>query len=164
MDALIEKARTMAASVHAEQRYGEQPYTVHLAAVVAVMTRFGVTDPALLAAGWMHDAVEDTALTRAAVVEALGERVAALVDAVTDGPGGNRATRKARPYRLIPQVPGAVVVKLADRIANVESAQASRPGLLAMYAREHGSFRRKLCQPGEAEEMWAHLDALLGGQ
>ena len=161
MDNKQRRAQALAAAAHATQRYGDAPYMVHLAAVVAVMERFGITDADVLAAGWLHDTIEDTDLTREAVVDAVGERAAAMVDAVADGPGDNRAERKARPYQMIPQTPGAVLVKLADRIANVESAQASRPGLLKMYRREHLAFRQKLRQDGEAEEMWAHLDALL---
>ncbi|MEL6346195.1 MAG: HD domain-containing protein [Myxococcota bacterium] len=161
---LIATAKAMAAHAHSTQRYGERPYTVHLAAAVAVLRRFGLgDDPEVVAATWLHDAIEDTDLTREAIASALGERVAAMVDAVTDGPGENRTQRKARPYQVIPQTPDAVLVKLADRIANVESALENRPGLVRMYRREHPTFREKLYTVGVADEMWAHLDGLISG-
>lgn len=161
MDDKLRRAQALATEAHQGQRYGDAPYTVHLAAVVAVMERFGIVDVDVLAAGWLHDTIEDTPVSRAEVAAAVGERAASMVDAVSDGPGENRKARKARPYRLIPQTPGAVLVKLADRIANVESASKARPGLLEMYRREHPAFRQKLQQDGEADAMWAHLDALL---
>lgn len=164
-DALVPSARALALSAHGAQRYGEEPYEVHLAAAVAVLERHGLTDPELLAAAWLHDSIEDTELSRAAVAETAGERVAAMVDAVSDGPGDNRKQRKQRPYRLIPQTPGAVLIKLADRIANVEAAVGRRPGLLAMYRKEHARFRELLCDPedGVAAPLWATLDGLLAG-
>ncbi|MFT4980087.1 MAG: (p)ppGpp synthase/HD superfamily hydrolase [Myxococcota bacterium] len=160
MEDKISRARALAAAVHAGQRYGTSPYTVHLAAAVAVLERFGFTDPELLAAAWLHDALEDTALSRETLAAQLGDRVASLVDAVTDGPGTSRAERKARPYSLIPLTPDAILIKLADRIANVESAQTSKPRLLAMYRLEQLTFRSKLSQPGVALPMWTHLESL----
>ncbi len=160
---LVEKARALAQRVHHNQRYGDQPYTVHLAHAVSVLERHGLTDPELVAAGWLHDSIEDTEVTREEVALLAGERVAAMVDAVSDGPGANRRERKARPYRLIPQTPGSVLIKLADRIANVEAAVEKRPGLLAMYRAEHPGFRTKLHDPTDrrAAPLWAELDGLL---
>jgi len=42
------------------QLYANLPYTHHLADVARVLREFGVTDPALLTAAWLHDLVEDT--------------------------------------------------------------------------------------------------------
>ena len=163
-DSLIERARVLAAQAHAGQQYGAQPYTVHLAEAVAVLARFGVADAEVVAATWLHDALEDTPLTRDEIVATAGARVAAMVAAVSDGPGQNRRERKEQPYRLIPQTPGAVLVKLADRIANVESAAAGRPELLAMYRKEYPVFQQRLRDPEDAvaAPLWARLAALLG--
>lgn len=162
MTDLVETARSMATKAHATQRYGDLPYTVHLGDVVEVLRRFELADDVeLIAAAWLHDAVEDTELTVPQVRAVLGERVASLVDAVTDGPGANRRERKARPYTMIPKTPGAIAVKLADRIANVESARRSRPRLLAMYRKEHSTFREKLYRPGQADVLWDHLDRII---
>lgn len=160
---LVETARALAHHAHRDQRYGDQPYTVHLAQVAAVLVRHGLDEPALLAAAWLHDTIEDTPTTRADVASAAGEHVAAMVDAVTDGPGADRATRKQRPYRLIPQTQDAVLVKLADRIANVEAAVEVRPAILAKYQREHPHFRATLHRADDprAAPLWTTLDALL---
>jgi (p)ppGpp synthase/HD superfamily hydrolase len=157
----LNAVRRFATAAHGGQRYGDQPYTIHLAAVVDCLSTFGITDPVILAAGWLHDVVEDTDTTLAEVAEVAGDAAAVIVDAVTDGEGDNRKARKARPYRLIPTVAGALEVKLADRIANVTSAASRRPVLFKMYRREHKTFRNRLYRPGHVVEMWAHLDALL---
>ena len=59
MDVSIEQAREFAIIAHGEQRYGDEPYASHLAAVVQIMDDFGL--PAeFKVAGWLHDVVEDT--------------------------------------------------------------------------------------------------------
>ena len=64
-DALKEEldAQRFAEEAHAGQRYGEHPYGVHLQAVRAVLRDFG-HGGALAVAAWLHDTVEDTAVTR----------------------------------------------------------------------------------------------------
>lgn len=59
--------------------------------------------------------------------------------------------------------PRAIILKLADRIANVENSLKNNAGLLLMYRKEHSSFAEKLlpASPTEAAVMWVHLDALL---
>ena len=52
--------------------------------------------------------------------------------------------------------PGAVRLKLADRIANIESGGK----LVEMYRNEYENFRRGYTA-GENEDMWAHLDTLM---
>jgi guanosine-3',5'-bis(diphosphate) 3'-pyrophosphohydrolase len=163
---------------HGEQLYaGNLPYTHHLAAVEAVLRRFGYgfTDwcnlhsaghcsecQDMLTAAWLHDLIEDTRDTpqevkRKDIAEMFGERVADLVEAVTDEPGPNRKVRKALTYPKTRACPGAVALKLADRIANLEHGG----DLVKMYRKEHEDFKRALYTPGEYEAMWAHLDGLL---
>ena len=164
MDDLIGKAMALAARVHRGQRYGPHPYLFHLMQVVANLERFGVSNPDLEAAAWLHDAVEDTDLTLEDVRGALSARVAELVDAVTVEDGPNRKTRYAKTYPKIKATPGAVALKLADRIANVEHSWATRDSRLFMYQREYRDFRSALRDPaaGQTKPMWDHLDGLLG--
>lgn len=158
---MLEEARRFAAERHVGQVYDKErrlPYTDHLDAVVLVLRRFGIAELALLVAGYLHDAVEDTPTTLEEVAARFGDRVAALVGAVTNEPGRNRAERNRATYPKIRAVPGAVLVKLADRIANVEYGGR----LVKMYADEYPSFRQALFVTGECDGMWAHLDRLLG--
>lgn len=157
----MSRARLYAVRAHGDQRYGDSPYVVHLDAVVSILLRFGHGDHETVAAGYLHDVLEDTSRERRDLVLEFGEVVASLVDACTDGRGASRRERKERPFRLIPRTPGSLLVKLADRIANVESAARGRPGLLAMYRKEHPEFEKRLRGPSVAEPMWDHLRSLL---
>lgn len=157
---MIEEARRFAYQAHEGQRYGENPYTYHLEQVVLVLKRFNVTDPDILAAGWLHDSLEDTPTTKQDLVDKFGTRIADLVDAVTDGEGETRELRKARPYQLIPTVEGAAQLKLADRIANLEaSLREGHDRLLKRYAKEHAKFTKALYD-GQNLNMWRRLQEI----
>ena len=160
----LENAREFAIAAHGDQRYGDGPYQVHLAAVAAVLDRFGIATDPLRQAAWLHDTVEDTDTTREQIAERFGDHVAALVWAVTNEAGPNRRARNAATYPKIARQPGAVLLKLADRIANVESCIASGDRRLSMYAREYPGFRAALRSDGDevARPLWDHLDALIG--
>lgn len=159
---LVERARRLAIAAHGDQRYGQEPYRVHLEHVVEVLRRFPHTE-VMRAAAWLHDAVEDTALTEAEVATEVGAEVAAIVAAVTDEPGATRAERKPRTLAKLRRAsPEARAVKLADRIANLEaSLKGGRGDLQAMYRREYAEFRRQLHVPGEHDAMWEELDRLV---
>jgi guanosine-3',5'-bis(diphosphate) 3'-pyrophosphohydrolase len=166
---LMVRARQMATNAHRGQRYNDGPYTDHLDHTVAVLKRFGITDPEILAAGYLHDAKEDAGMGLTRIAGELTLRVAWLVDAVTDGPGKNRRERKKRPLIMIPMCHGALEVKLADRIANVESALATSNPLLKMYAKEFPGLRNALVNRRLAMgaphlyRMWGYLEHLLKG-
>lgn len=156
-------AKYFAATKHGDQKYGPLPYTHHLAAVEAVLRRFGTMDSRcpvtvdMLEAAWLHDVVEDTPTKLKEIEELFGETVASLVRAVTNEEGPNRKVRAALTYPKIRAMPGATTLKLADRIANVENGGK----LVSMYAKELEDFKRNLYVPGENEEMWTHLEGLL---
>lgn len=166
---LFERARRIAVEAHGEQRYGDEPYEHHLAAVVAVLQRFGANhddaeSAALLVAAWLHDALEDTALARNNVEREFGGEIAELVWRVTDEPGQNRKARKAATLPKIAESESAIILKLADRIANVEAAEQNNSGLFEMYRREHAEFAAALQAQSKSERskrMWRHLSRLL---
>ena len=161
---LVARAQRLALAAHGQQRYGADPYRVHLEHVEEVLMRFA-HDDVMRAAAWLHDTVEDTGLTVDEVAGEVGPEVAAIVAAVTDEPGANRAARKAATLvKLAAASRSARAVKLADRIANVEASIAhGRGDLFAMYAGEHAAFRAALFSPGELDPQWSHLDTLLAG-
>jgi (p)ppGpp synthase/HD superfamily hydrolase len=153
-DAVLAWAREL----HAEQRYGDQPYETHLQAVADVLRRFGFGNrPELIASAFLHDAIEDQGVTSDEIATRFGDDVAAIVDAVSDPPGDERVQRKAAAYPRIRALDDAVRVKLADRIANVE---AGGP-MVEVYRGEQESFRGAVRREGVADEMWECLDDLL---
>jgi len=148
------------------QMYGPLPYTHHLATVVEMLKYFGVPesgdDLTYHVAAWLHDVREDCDIKDKTIREMFGPQVADLVDAVTDPPGPNRHARKAQAYEKIRATPGALVIKLADRLANVSQGGP----LLQMYQKEHETFRRALYGASVevrhepiVQQMWEQLDA-----
>lgn len=160
-----------AATKHGNQQYSTGlAYTHHLAAVEAVVRRFkddilrnySTEDwsswlQTFCEAAWLHDVVEDTGTKLKEVEEMFGPHVAILVGAVTNEAGPNRKMRAFATYPKIRATPGAVALKLADRIANVEAGGK----LVEMYKKEYEDFRRALHTDGEYDKMWAHLDQLM---
>lgn len=140
---IVERACLFAVKNHGDQMYGKVPYYYHLRAVVSTMQAFSIWDKRLLAAGYLHDVIEDTPVLKEELVSKFSPYIADIVDACTDGEGATREERKVRPYRLIPTVPGAVTVKIADRLANVIACRIgdnSNEKLARQYAEEHAGF------------------------
>lgn len=161
---IVARARVLALDAHKTQKYGDEPYSVHLEAVAELARPFG---PSVEAIAWLHDAVEDTDLTVLDIIKATDCQIGACVDLVTDEPGENRKARKAATYKKLSSVVDdtfeapALIVKVCDRLANVRSCKRSNPGLLKMYRKEHEAFRKACYRPGLCELLWSELDALL---
>ncbi len=66
------------------------PYLSHIAAVVLILCKSGF-DKDVLAAGALHDVLEDTKLSRAEIEQNFGKKVLELVEAVTE--------RKSMPWK-----------------------------------------------------------------
>ncbi len=118
--ALLGRARAIAERAHAGQiRRQGTPYIDHLVEVTLLLhERLGVTDPAILAAGLLHDAVEDSELT----VHDLGEfpeRTRELVALLTDPLPEMTGTRRRAHLAEIWKDPDATLVKAADRLSNI---------------------------------------------
>jgi (p)ppGpp synthase/HD superfamily hydrolase len=148
------EAIAFAVERHGDQRYGDLPYVVHLAAVRAVLADAEIGGDFIVAA-WLHDVVEDTPTTKAEVAERFGESVAELVWAVT-GVGCDRKARNADAYAKMQALPAAATLKLADRIANVEASLRSSPENLAKYRAEWPAFSAALDGLGD-EQLWDRL-------
>lgn len=143
-DDIVARAKAFAIEYHRGQLYGDVPYEAHLQAVVDVMTDFGFTNPNWLAAAWLHDVIEDTKATRKIVKDEFGELVASIVWAVT-GVGRNRKERNQAIYDKMPTAPEASVLKVADRIANVEFSRSGSQHR-AMYISEAESFHNHVAR------------------
>ena len=121
----VNKAREFALKHHSTQKYGIYPYEIHLGNVVSILMRFGVfainqANYNLLAAAWLHDILEDTPVTMPGLEEIFGKEIAYTVYCVTDEEGQDRNERKAGMYKKLVTSQGAIIIKLADRIANAE--------------------------------------------
>ncbi len=165
-----ETAEAFACVHHGEQKYGAFPYRVHLAAVRQALATVGVEPESDVAvAAWLHDVVEDTDVTRENVATVFGEGVARLVWSVT-GVGATRAERVATQHAKLLEHPEAILLKVADRLANVMACLVGaalgvprEAKLLGKYKAEHAAFRtlQRLGTPAPERALWARLEAAL---
>lgn len=98
------------------------PYMSHLAGVVAILARHGFSDD-VLAAGALHDAIEDAGVTEAQLAAKLGPKVASLVVACSEANKGLPwEERKAAYLAAFPHKSwDAQAISLADKIDNLRS-------------------------------------------
>lgn len=157
---ITDTAKEFAIAQHGTQQYGEHPYSYHLAQVSQVLSEFGYAgDEAIAAAGWLHDTLEDTPTTYEMLVSEFGKETADIVWAVTSEPGENRADRFHKTALKIQSNKKALIVKLADRIANTEASLQSNPKLYKMYVKEFPVFKELLYNPQDVQliPMWNRL-------
>jgi guanosine-3',5'-bis(diphosphate) 3'-pyrophosphohydrolase len=129
---IVSQAACFAAERHSGQtRKGSRgaPYLNHLAEVAALVAmETDGTDANLVAAAWLHDAVEDTATSRADIAERFGEDVADLVMEATDDKSMPKAERKRQQEVEAPgKSPRAKVLKIADKLSNVRGVLSDPP-------------------------------------
>jgi (p)ppGpp synthase/HD superfamily hydrolase len=129
---LISEAADLAARGHTGMQRkgrGSEPYINHLAEVANLLA--SATDGAdaeLVAAGWLHDTIEDTGTTRQELAERFGERVAALVAEVTDDMTLPKDQRRRKQIEDAPhKSPGAKLIKIADKISNIRARIGAAP-------------------------------------
>ena len=161
----FESARTWCIRAHGNQKYARVlPYSVHLDAAAEVALRFGITRPAILLAILGHDVVEDTK-KRIWDFWLAGFPLASclMIWLVTDKAGATREERKRKTLPWIALSRDAVLVKLCDRIANVEFSIRNKEKKFARHVAEYAFFRACLYNPAhkQALAMWHHLDDLI---
>ena len=129
---LVSEAADFAARRHSGQQRkgrGSEPYVNHLAEVANLLSiAADGTDAELVAAGWLHDAIEDTATTREELAQKFGDRVAALVVEVTDDMTLPKQERRQKQIVDAPRKsPGAKLIKIADKISNIRARILPQP-------------------------------------
>jgi guanosine-3',5'-bis(diphosphate) 3'-pyrophosphohydrolase len=132
VDQAVLKAAHFAAEKHAGQRRkgaAAEPYINHLLEVAElVSSALAEPDTNLVIAALLHDAVEDTGVTKEVLVETFGSDVADLVMEVTDDKSLPKAERKRLQIVHASQISvRAQVIKLADKISNLRGILASPP-------------------------------------
>jgi (p)ppGpp synthase/HD superfamily hydrolase len=158
----FEFACAFAEKKHQGQLYGTQPYIEHLRATYNVACQFNLTDKVKTAC-WLHDTLEDTKTTYTELAEHFGTDVAEMVYCVTDELGRDRVEKKAKTYPKIRANADAILVKLCDRIANIEASIANNPKKLDKYVKENKGFIEQLYSDDCAESaIWQHYFSLIG--
>ncbi|MEV0615471.1 HD domain-containing protein [Nonomuraea sp. NPDC050404] len=119
---LLRDAVTFARRKHGvQQRPTGRPYLEHLLEALQVAVEgAGLSEKEVLVATVLHDVLEDTSCTEGEVARRFGPEVSTLVRWVTKPDGGAKADYLAT---LAKAPPRAVLVKLSDRVSNVQELQ-----------------------------------------
>ncbi len=141
--ALIRKAWEFCVKNHEGQmRASGEPYIIHPLEVAEVLAEMKM-DATSIAAGLLHDSVEDTPATSEEIAEQFGEQVAHIVEGVTKIDKiqfANREDRQAENVRkmLLAMVSDVrvVLIKLADRLHNMRTLEHLKPERQEAIARE----------------------------
>ncbi len=140
---LIRRAWEFCKQQHAGQkRASGEPYIIHPLEVAQVLAELKM-DSTAIAAGLLHDAVEDTDVTSAEIAKRFNEQVAHIVEGVTKLDKikfANREDHQAENIRkmLLAMVTDVrvVIIKLADRLHNMRTLEHLKPEKQAKIARE----------------------------
>jgi (p)ppGpp synthase/HD superfamily hydrolase len=163
------KAINYAIDLHGEQKYDHNPYSFHLFEVLQILVdAYMLGDPFdaqdILAAGVCHDTLEDCNITYNDLVKEIGKPAADIVYDVTNELGKNRKERATKTYPKIADNPRAIIVKLADRIANMRYSQRAGSSMYKKYLSEMPEFKAALHNPGYFETypmmgiLWEELE------
>lgn len=126
---LIDRAYKYAEKAHLTHvRYSGEPYMLHLAAVGYKLASMGMS-PQTIAAGLLHDSIEDTPVTTQDIKEEFGEEILFLVDGVTKLSsvryhGTDRHNESLRKlFVATSQDIRVLIIKLVDRLHNMETLE-----------------------------------------
>jgi guanosine-3',5'-bis(diphosphate) 3'-pyrophosphohydrolase len=119
---LVATAYEMAASAHQGQRRKDDgsPYITHPVTVAGLLHDAGFDDD-LIAAALLHDVVEDTDMDSDELSERFGERVAELVDALSEDEGIQDYEERKREHReqVEEAASDAIAIYIADKLSNL---------------------------------------------
>ena len=128
------------------------PYSFHLRMVATVYedwkhllnddSNLGFSEKiACYYAAYGHDLIEDTRTSYNDVLKVLGKPVADIIYAVSNEKGRNREERaNEKYYEGIRNTPGAIFIKLCDRIANVQYGKLTKSDMFKKYKKENPKF------------------------
>ena len=142
-EALLASAFDFAYQLHEGQfRASGEPYIIHPVAVADLLRDIGAS-AGVIAAGFLHDVVEDTDVTSEEIEQHFGAEVRALVEGVTKLGGIHftnhteaQAENLRRMFLAMASDIRVVLVKLADRLHNMRTLGALKPEKQLRIARE----------------------------
>lgn len=126
-DDLIKRAYAFAQSAHeGQKRYSGEPYFIHTFETARTLAEIGVS-PTTIAAGFLHDTIEDAEIDPEDIRKAFGDEVLFLVEGVTKldrvryrgAKRHNESLRKL--FVAVSQDLRVIIIKLADRLHNIKT-------------------------------------------
>ncbi len=140
---LIRRAYEFSQTHHAGQtRASGEPYLAHPLEVALVLAEMKM-DPVAIAAGLLHDSVEDTSVTIVDIRKEFGEQVAHIVEGVTKISKIDFATHEEQQAENLRKMMLAMVddirvvlIKLADRLHNMRTLEHLPPERQSKISKE----------------------------
>ena len=175
---LIEKAYNLAYEAHKTQvRKSGEPYIIHPLCVSIILADLEM-DKETIAAGLLHDVVEDTILTSEELEQQFGADVALLVDGVTKlqtlqlGENNNghvdkdkeklemQAENLRKMFLAMAKDIRVIIIKLADRLHNMRTLKYMKPEKQQRIARETLDIYAPIAQRLGISKIKVELDDL----
>ena len=170
---LVERAYKFAEEAHRNQfRKSGEPYIIHPLCVAIILADLEM-DLETIAAGLLHDVVEDTICTNEEICEMYGSDVALLVDGVTKlehwqftGDNGQldrlemQAENLRKMFLAMAKDIRVIIIKLADRLHNMRTLQYQKPESQQRIAKETMEIYAPIAQRLGISKIKVELDDL----
>ena len=165
---MIEKAYKLAVKAHGDQRRKSgEPYIIHPLWVAIILADLEM-DKETIAAGMLHDVVEDTKFTEEDIRREFGDEVALLVDGVTklgrlsysSGKLEVQAENLRKMFLAMAKDIRVIIIKLADRLHNMRTLQFMTPAKQKEKAKETMDIYAPIAQRLGISKIKTELDDL----
>ena len=165
---MIEKAYKLAVEAHGDQRRKSgEPYIIHPLWVAIILADLEM-DKETIAAGMLHDVVEDTKFTEEDIRKEFGAEVALLVDGVTKLGRLSYSSDKLevqaenlrKMFLAMAKDIRVIIIKLADRLHNMRTLQFMTPAKQKEKAKETMDIYAPIAQRLGISKIKTELDDL----
>ena len=165
---MIEKAYKLAVKAHGDQRRKSgEPYIIHPLWVAIILADLEM-DKETIAAGMLHDVVEDTKFTEEDIRREFGDEVALLVDRVTKLGRLSYSSDKLevqaenlrKMFLAMAKDIRVIIIKLADRLHNMRTLQFMTPAKQKEKAKETMDIYAPIAQRLGISKIKTELDDL----
>ena len=162
---MIEKAYKLAVKAHGDQRRKSgEPYIIHPLWVAIILADLEM-DKETIAAGMLHDVVEDTKFTEEDIRREFGDEVALLVDGVTKLSYSSdklevQAENLRKMFLAMAKDIRVIIIKLADRLHNMRTLQFMTPAKQKEKAKETMDIYAPIAQRLGISKIKTELDDL----
>ena len=165
---MIEKAYKLAVKAHGDQRRKSgEPYIIHPLWVAIILADLEM-DKETIAAGMLHDVVEDTKFTEEDIRREYGDEVALLVDGVTKLGRLSYSSDKLevqaenlrKMFLAMAKDIRVIIIKLADRLHNMRTLQFMTPAKQKEKAKETMDIYAPIAQRLGISKIKTELDDL----